>query len=269
MFFALIGPYWDAKDQNVDVLGREIYILLDVSSSMNTEDLRPSRLGKIKKELKKLIYDLRGDRIGLIVFSAYPYVQCPLTQDFQSVSMFLDLATTEQFSNKGTNYRQALRMALERLIDSQKTRDEMNRAIILVSDGGDHGETYMSIIDRLQQANIKVFTVGVGTDEGAAVPKLQKGRKKGYKKYPDGQIAVSKLEDQPLQELASAFNTRYIRLDAQFKNLNPLRDQIKRLSSAPLATKRERVKNNKYQFFLLISFLTLGFSMFYMPVQKQ
>lgn len=268
LFIALVGPYWQEKERKVSVMGREVYILLDISASMNAEDIQPSRLEKARQELKQLVYSLRGDKIGLIVFSEYAYVQCPLTRDYRAVSLFLDMAETDQFAQTGTQFRSALAVALERFLSEKSRSDNANRAIVLLSDGEDYGDTYASIIDRLQQANIKVFTVGIGTSEGAQVPELVDEEKRGYKTYPDGSMAISRLLDEHLIQIAEQFGTEYIAIDAPYKRLDGLVEQLLLLTSSPLESKIERVESNRYQLFLFISLFCLLFSLFLMPVRK-
>jgi Ca-activated chloride channel family protein len=87
-FIAILGPYWGKTDQNVFLLGREIYIVLDISASMNADDLKPTRLDKCKREILNLIETLKGDQIGLIVFASQAYVQCPITRDYRALYVF-------------------------------------------------------------------------------------------------------------------------------------------------------------------------------------
>jgi Ca-activated chloride channel homolog len=268
LFIALVGPYWREKERKVSIMGREIYLLLDVSSSMNAQDIRPSRLEKARQELKQLVYSLRGDKIGLIVFSEYAYVQCPLTRDYRAVSLFLDMVETDQFAQTGTQFRSSLATALERMTSVEGRSDNVNRAIVLVSDGEDYGDTYASIIDRLLQSNIKVFTVGIGTPEGAPVPQFVNKEQQGYKTYPDGSTAISRLLDEHLIDIAQQFGTEYIAIDAPYKRLDGLVEQLLLLTSSPLESKIEKVENNHYQLFLFVSLFCLLFSLFLMPIRK-
>ncbi|HEX2901386.1 MAG TPA: VWA domain-containing protein, partial [Bacteroidia bacterium] len=91
LLVALVGPYWGRTEQEVPIRGREVYVLIDVSASMTCEDIQPSRLQKVKREVKKMIGQMNGDRVGLIVFTSDAYVQCPLTSDLNAANLFLDL----------------------------------------------------------------------------------------------------------------------------------------------------------------------------------
>ena len=267
LFIALLGPYWGEQAQQLSVMGREIYLLMDVSASMNADDLKPSRLEKAKVEVRHLIEELKGDKIGLIIFADNAYVQCPLTTDFQAVNMFLELVSSEQFAQSGTNFRSALSVALSRFQSVDQRADHVSRAVVMISDGEDFGDTYTSIIDRFKQAHIGVFTVGIGTAEGAFIPNMDKGFRLGYKTHEDGTTAISQLHDETLKEIALHSGTTYVRIDAQNQGMDELIEQIKLLSASPLASRIEQVKNNQYQIFLAISLVLLMISLFLMPIR--
>jgi Ca-activated chloride channel homolog len=265
---ALLGPYWGRTEQEVPIRGREVYVLIDVSASMNCEDIQPTRLQKVKRDLKKMISQMSGDRVGIIVFTSDAYVQCPLTSDLNAANLFLDLVGTAQFSNSGTNFREALQTALIRFTeaeDSLEINRKLSRSIVLISDGEDFGENYTSVVARLKDHGITVFTVGVGTYAGAQVPEYQNGQKVGYKHGRDGSPAISQLKDETLQDIANSFNTMYTAVDDQFDNLDPVLDQIKVLSSQELDRERRLAEVNQYQWFLLAGIILFILSFFWMP----
>ena len=269
LFVALIGPFWGRVEREVTVQSRDVFILLDVSASMNAEDIRPSRLDKIKSDLRKMINDLKGDRMGLIVFTRYAYVQCPLTQDHKTVELFLDLVETNQFSNTGTNFRAALTSALDRFVNTEQQSANASRSIVLISDGEDFGDNYGSVINRLKKEQVKVFPVGIGTYRGSKVPNLVNGEKKGYKSQQDGSPAISVLKDDHLSELAETFGTQYHKIDDGIDNLDPVVDQIKLQASASVDTKQAKLEYNWYWFFLILALIPLIFSLFWMPIKQK
>jgi Ca-activated chloride channel homolog len=269
LVMALMGPYWGRTEQEVSVRGREVYVLIDVSASMNCEDIQPTRLKKVKMDLKKMIGQMDGDRVGLIVFTSDAYVQCPLTSDLNAANLFLDLVGTAQFSNSGTSFREALQTALVRFTeaeDSLNPNKKLSRSIILISDGEDFGENYGSVVGRLKDHNITVFTVGVGTYAGAQVPEYRSGEKVGYKKGKDGGQALSQLKDETLQELSQTFGTTYNTIDDQIDNFDPVLDQIKLLSAVETDRERRLAEVNQYQWFLGAGLLLFMVTMFWMPV---
>lgn len=262
---ALLGPYWGRMEQQIAKLGREVYILVDVSASMNCEDIKPSRLEKVKKDLKRMVSQLPGDRIGLIVFTSDAYVQCPLTSDHKAVNMFLDLMGSYQFANTGTSFRAALRMAAERFEDTEKSARKITRSVVLISDGEDFGENYTSVIERLKNNDVNVFSVGIGTYAGSQVPKYVRGKKKGYMRAKDGSPAVSQLKDETLQDLSASFGTEYIRIDDQIDNLDAIADQIRLLSATVMDKENRLTSVNRFQWLLGGSLFFMVLSMFWMP----
>jgi Ca-activated chloride channel family protein len=262
---ALAGPFWGAKQLSSLTLGREIYFLVDVSASMNVQDVRPSRLKKVKQELKKLVYAFRGERMGLIVFTNYAYVQCPLTTDYKALQMFLEILETSQFGNTGTDLRAALNSAAERF-EQQNSSAKISRYIVLFSDGEDYGGRFQSAINRLKDMGVKIIPVGVGTLKGGEVPEFDsKGMVTGYKKDASGQVVISKLKEDVLKLLASEFRTPYITLDSDAENLAGLAQQLKNLPAGRLENRNQMVENNLYQWVLLISIVCLAVSLFLRP----
>lgn len=266
---AILGPYWGRLPEKVNKMGREVYFLLDVSASMMCEDIKPSRLTKIKKELKKMITALKGDKMGLIVFTSDAYVQCPLTTDYKALLLFVDLVSSEQFSNSGTDFRTALTMALKRFTETEKATRKMSRSIVLISDGEDFGDTYTSVSERLKSEGIMLFTVGVGTYEGGKVPNFNRGKMVGYKKNANGTPAISQLKDESLRSMAEDFGTQYHTIDQPVDDLGPIIDQVKLVSSSVIDSKSELSKVNRYQIPLLLGMILMAVSLFWMPVSPK
>ena len=122
---------------------------------MNSEDIQPSRLEKAKAEIKQCISTFRGDKIGIIAFSDYAYVQCPLTRDYRAAQLFLEMLQTDQYAQSGTQYRNALAVSLDRLLKTPSDARRSQRAIVLVSDGEDFGDNYPSLLNRIRKSNIR------------------------------------------------------------------------------------------------------------------
>lgn len=266
LFVALLGPYSETREEQVSIMGREIYIIMDVSGSMNATDVHPSRLTKAKQELKKLVDHLKGDKIGLIVYTEHPYNQCPLTQDHEAVKLFVDMAQTDQYVQTGTRLRSALVMALDRFQNTKRDASQISRAIVLVSDGEDYGGGYTYLFHRLKEQNIKVFPVGIGTETGAPVPVSPNSR--DYKRMEDGSVVISRLIDDDLRKIANEFGTTYVKLDDDLKNMDELITQIYSMTATPLEVSIEQVANNRFQFFLFAAIMFLFVSMIVMPIRK-
>ncbi|GIV43178.1 MAG: aerotolerance regulator BatB [Bacteroidia bacterium] len=261
---ALLGPYFEGDNQLVPIINKEIIFLLDVSASMNCEDVQPSRLKKAKKEIKKIVQRMQGSKMGLIVFTSFPYVQCPLTNDPKAIEMFLDLLETNQFANTGTDFRKALAKAAERFTPDSLSKGA-SKSIILISDGEDFGEKYTSVIELLKQLNIKVYCVGIGTTQGSKIP------------HPDGgffldnnqKLAVSKLNNQSLKSIAQRFQTPYYELQTINDHLDELADQLEKEKFTVLGVEEQIKQANLYQWFLLPGWILLLITHLWIPVQKE
>jgi Ca-activated chloride channel family protein len=269
LFFALPGPYLLRNEEEDPQVAREIYILLDVSASMNTQDVAPSRLGYVREELKELVRQLSGNKIGLIVFADQAYVQCPLTIDEQALLLFLEMAESAQFSQTGTQFRSALVAAMDRFLNTEVVSATTTRAIVLVSDGGDHGDSYASLLERMKLSGIKLFPVGVGTEEGGPVPQVEAGQITGYKQQADGSTVISRLEEAELVALGSEFQTPYFRAgDSSVRLADRLAPRIREMRVAGLENDEDKVRRNVYQLFVFLSVGLLVASLFIMPIRK-
>jgi Ca-activated chloride channel homolog len=268
LFFALLGPFWGRRLEMVSRMGREIMFIMDVSASMNADDLKPTRLEKVKREIRKILPELKGDRVGLIIFTDQAYVQCPLTEDPEALKLFLDLISTEQFADQGTNFREALLTALARFSEEADNQRSPSRCIILISDGENYSEEYASVVSRLKSKGVKLFAVGVGTVAGAQVPNIQNGVNSGMKTDENGQPVVSKLNIESLQTLADDFGTLVHTIQAPLDDLRPVMDQLRLQTASLINKKSELTAINRFQWPLGISLLLLGISFFMLPQRK-
>ena len=168
---ALLGPTFGETKKEVLSVGKDIYIAVDLSRSMNAYDVQPSRLEKVKLALSQLISAFRADRIGLIIFSSDAFVQCPLTYDGNALQMFTETLNTNLVSGSGTDFAKPLRLALDKLnAKNDNAPDNQAKAVLLISDGEDFSDNTLDVAKDLEESGIKLFTLGVGTREGSPVP---------------------------------------------------------------------------------------------------
>lgn len=276
LLLAALGWYIGANTGDQPVLGRQVYFLVDLSASMNVKDIAPSRLQKVKKELLRVAGALKGEQIGLIAFSNYAYMQCPLTSDAGAFELFLNVMETGQFSNNGTDFREALARAEERfekalpvLDDKGEPIDARNiaRAIVLLSDGEDFGKKNTSVLTRLQEQGIQVLCVGVGTTLGGSVPGDPE-KKEEFKRTADGGIARSKRVDDKLKEIAAFFSTPYFVLDAPSSNLDALVHELQTMPASRIATRQDQVRADRFQWLVILALACLLGSMVLLPAHK-
>ena len=168
MIIALLGPSFGDNKKEVNIVGKDIMILVDLSESMNADDIKPTRLEKVKFEMKKIIDQFSSDRIGIIMFSSEAYVQCPLTYDKNALNLFIETLNTSLVPNSGTDFGPALELSLSKLEDETSNNKEINsKVIILISDGEDFGEDTESSLEQIKSSSIKLFSVGIGSTKGS------------------------------------------------------------------------------------------------------
>ncbi len=183
--------------------GRDIVFAVDLSRSMNTKDVTPSRLGLVKLELQVLLDMLKGDRVGLVVFAGSAAVQMPLTTDYDLAREFIRQLSTSLMRFQGTNIADALKKS-EELLEADKNARDRSKVIILFSDGEDTtGSSPAKVARELASRGITLITVGVGTPTGEPIPIFDnRGNLVGYQKDENGKLVVSKLNMKLLSKLA-------------------------------------------------------------------
>ena len=222
MFFiiGLSRPQIGAKIKEHETKGAEIMIVLDVSNSMLAEDYSPNRLDRAKLAISRLVDKLRDDRIGLIVFAGNSFVQLPITTDYVSAKMFLNSISTDSVPIQGTAIGEAINTAIR----SFSAQSEKSRAIIIITDGENHEDDPVAAAKQAAEMGIRVFTIGVGSPEGKPIP--MNGE---LLKDKDGEIVVSRLDEDVLNEVAQAGNGAYVRAGNSEFGLNPIIEDLKKL----------------------------------------
>ena len=222
-FFFVIGlsrPQIGAKLSEHKAKGAEIMVVLDVSNSMLAKDYTPNRLERAKLAISRIADKLEDDRIGLIIFAGSSFVQLPITSDYVSAKMFLNSISTESVPIQGTAIGDALQTAMK----SFSAQSEHSRAIIVITDGENHEDDAVEVARQAAEAGIKVYAIGVGSTEGQPIPVQG-----GLLKDKDGQIVVTRLDEETLKEVAAAGNGAYVRAGNDEFGLTPIIDDIKKM----------------------------------------
>ncbi len=206
---ALARPQWGVYWQEVEHHGLDIMVVFDTSNSMRAEDMPPNRMQQAKWAVRDLVDALDGDRIGLIAFAGEAHLICPLTSDYNAFAMSLNDMYPGIVPRGGTYFRPALELALDTLTDGR--RGESDAAIVLVTDGEDHYGGLESVVQRLQNKDIPVFAVGIGTPEGDLIPMRDERGREAYLRDAAGQVVKTRLGEGLLQGLASATGGLYVR----------------------------------------------------------
>ncbi len=246
-FFFAIGlsrPQIGAKLKEHETKGAEIMIALDVSNSMLAEDYSPNRLERAKLAISKLTDRLRDDRIGLIVFAGSSFVQLPITTDYVSAKMFLNSITTGSVPIQGT----AIGDAINTAIRSFSAQSLKSRVIIVITDGENHEDDPVAAARQAAEMGIRVFTIGVGSEEGKPIPmngELLKDR--------NGDIVVTRLDENTLRDVAAAGNGTYVRAGNSEFGLNPIVDEIRKMEDEQFNSIVFEEFDEQYMYFFSIA----------------
>ncbi len=231
--FSLSSPRFGVALEKGERRGRDIYLLIDVSSSMNAQDLKPSRLEVTKQAVYDFLALLNQDRVGVIVFAGDAFVLCPLTTDYNAVTMFVESIDTDMTSAYGTDLGRALLVANE----SFPKTSEGFKTVVVFTDGEDFGDNVGTAIEKCVNDGVVMFAVGVGSNKGAPIPIYDdKGNIASYKKDDKGETVITKLNTKVLQQLAKKGNGEFILVNNNLA-INNLAKTINTLSKKKMETK--------------------------------
>ena len=259
------GSQIGTKVKPVERKGVDLIFAVDVSISMNAEDVKPSRLKKAKFEISQIIRRLQGDRVGIIVFAGASHLYLPLTSDYEAAILFLDEIDTEMIPTQGTAISSALNTGLSAFSDES----EKFKVLILITDGEDHEGRAIAIAEKAAQTGIIIHTVGVGSVSGSLIPVLDK--KTGdtsYKKDRRGKLITSTLNEGILQDIARAGNGIYVRFDNRAAHYKMITDSINQMEKKSISTHEFSEYEDQYQLFGVMA-LSMFLASFFIPTKKQ
>ena len=248
IIFALARPQFGSKLKEVTQEGIELMFVVDVSNSMLAEDFQPSRLERTKYAITRIIDGLKQDKVGLIVFAGDPYVQLPITSDYRAARNFVNQISPNLVSKQGT----AIGAAIDLASNSFSSQSEGSRVIILISDGENHEDNAISAAAAAAEKGIKIYSIGIGTPEGA--PISIEGE---FIKDQDGNMVVSKLDEQTLQQIAIPSGGGYIRATNQSMGLSEIIKEINETERAEFKASVFEEYNEQYQYLIGIALALL------------
>lgn len=256
LIVAAARPQYGQREQTIKRQGIEAIIALDISNSMLAEDVAPCRLDRAKQMLSKMIDQMVDDKVGLVVFAGEAYTQLPITCDYVSAKMFLNSITPDLIKTQGT----AIGAALNTAIQSFGSEDsDASRAIILITDGENHEDDAAAVAARAKEMGIKVMVVGIGKPEGSPIPIPGTNN---FRKDRQGNVVVSRLNEDMCREIAKAGNGIYVRCDNTNTAMRALQKEIDTLATTEIETKVYTDYNEQFQSFVLVALLLLVIDFF-------
>lgn len=251
---AVLGPSFGGSKKEVKSIGKDIMICVDLSKSMDAFDIQPTRLEKIKFEMKKVVEAFSSDRIGVIIFSSEAFMQCPLTYDQKALNLFIETMNSGLVPASGTDFAPPLKLALKKLnekSDGPPTQSK-SKVIILISDGEDFGEETTDVIKEIEDNDIKLFTLGVGTEKGGNIY-----ANRGLKTDRQGNTVTTKLNSNALRSLANKTGGQYFEINESQNDISRLINTISKIEGELRDARFVDVTANKYFFFLLAGLVLL------------
>ncbi len=252
---ALLRPQWGTIEQRVQQEGRDIFIALDISRSMLAQDIRPNRLQAAKEKIKALLHDLPTDRLALLAFSSAPFLVCPLTTDKNAFMLFLDSLDVEAASS-GTAIDKALEKAIALFANIPTKKHKL---LVLFTDGEDFSQNLADIRKKAQELKLFIFTVGIGTTQGAPIPIIdEQGAITGYQQDEGKSIVISRLNEQLMRSIAHKTGAIYAQAsDGGHKEMRSIAERVKKFDVEKFDDKTVSCLRERYYYFAWISFALL------------
>lgn len=250
LVIVLAQPQFGVKEESLKREGIEVIIALDVSNSMLAQDVQPSRLDKAKQVLSKLIDGMTDDKIGLIVFAGDAYTQLPITADYVSAKMFLSSISTQMVQRQGT----AIGSALDLAIKSFGQKSKMARAIIVITDGENHEDDAVGAATLAAENDMVVHVIGMGNIDGAPIPIPGT---MSFWKDKDGNVVVSKLNEQMCKQIAIAGKGLYVRADNSNSAFRVITSELDKMAKSEIKTSVFSDYNEQFQSFAMLALILL------------
>ena len=250
LIIAAARPQFGQSERTEKRQGIEAIVTLDISNSMMAEDVAPNRLDRAKQMLSKLMDNMVNDKVGLVVFAGDAFVQLPITCDYVSAKMFLNSIKPELIKTQGT----AIGAALNTSIRCFGEQSDASRAIILITDGENHEDDAVAVAKRAKEAGIQVLVVGIGKPEGSPIPVPGTNR---FIKDRQGNVVVSKLNEDMCREIAQAGGGIYVRCDNTNTATRAIQKEVDKMATQEIETQVFTDYNEQFQSFALIALLLL------------
>jgi Ca-activated chloride channel family protein len=261
---ALARPQWGYELQDVKQRGVDIVVAIDTSKSMLAPDIAPNRLMRAKLAALDLMRQAKSDRLGLVAFAGNAFLECPLTIDDAAFRQSVEALDVNTLPQGGT----AIAAAIETALRAFKEGDN-HKVLVLMSDGEDHDSGAVEAAKKAAQAGLKVFTIGIGTPEGALLRYKDPQGREDYVRDEQGNVVKSHLDEATLRDIAFASEGGfYLRLSGA-RTMNALYEQgLATLPKSEHGEKQVRQYIERYQWPLGLAVLLLAAEMMF-PERKR
>lgn len=250
LVIVLARPQMGSHPEKVTKKGIEVMICMDISNSMLSDDVKPSRLAHTKMILSRVIDHLQDDKVGMVLFAGDAFVQLPITSDFVSAKMFLSNASPEMISRQGTAIGKAISLAARSFSSNEKSK----KTILLVTDGENHEGGVEEAIEEAKKEGILINVIGVGTTEGGPIPLQEKGQ---YLTDETGNMVITKLNEQMCESLSQLSGGAYIHAVDVSGSVRAVKKSFDGIEKTEMETTVYNSYAEMYPYFLLAALLFL------------
>ncbi|MCY4633986.1 MAG: VWA domain-containing protein [Acidobacteria bacterium] len=253
---ALARPQFGDRVDTVRREGQDVVVALDLSASMEAEDIAPNRLAAAKLAVGRLIERLDGDRIGLVAFAGEAFVQSPLTLDYAAAALFLNAMEPDLVPVPGTDLGQAIEVAL----DGFGEPGDRSRQLVVITDGEDHEGAIDAAVERAADEGVRVYAVGMGSTEGVPIPSFDdSGAPNGFLRDDEGSVVTTRLDDVTLQRVADRTGGAYYHAAAgSGAAFDRLMDELTGDEGGEIESREVTRYEEQYQIFLGLALLLLA-----------
>lgn len=257
---ALANPQLGTSVKKAERKGIDVMIALDISNSMNCNDIQPSRLMRAKQAVVRILDKMESDRIGLVVFAGDAVLQLPLTTDYSAAKLFISNVQTSDLSRQGTSIGKAIRLCADNF--DPKYEKDKNKAIIVISDGENHEDDAVGEASAAAKKGIVVSTVGMGSPQGAPIPEYRNGQIVSYKKDRDGQVVITRMNKSMMQDIAKAGNGFFVEANNISSGVETVFDKLSRLEKVSFESQNISDYETRYGYFAALALLLLVLEIF-------
>lgn len=245
LILALANPRIGTKIETVKREGIDIVFAIDVSKSMLAEDVAPSRLEKSKQVVSQIINTLGADRVGIVAYAGSAFPVLPITTDYSAAKMFLQQMNTDMLSSQGTAISEAI------LLSSTYFDDiNTNKLLVLLSDGEDHEQNIAEALLKAKENNLKVLTIGVGTEKGERIPIKINGVTHGFLRDMNNDVVITKLDSQILREIARESGGSYVLGNNSNQVVEHFKAVVDTIEKTQFESQEVAEYDSKFQWFL-------------------
>ena len=260
LVWALVNPKIGTKVETVKREGIDIVFAMDVSKSMLSEDVTPSRLEKSKQLVSQIINILDSDRIGIVAYAGSSFPVLPITSDYAVAKMYLQGISPGMVSSLGTSLEEAIQMSAGYFEKDSKT----NKLLILISDGEDHSEGAEDASEEAKKSGLKIITIGIGTAKGGPIPNKRNGVVENFHRDNEGEVVVTKLNEETLKAIAQNTKGGYIYGGNTKEVLDYVKNVLDNIEKTEFESAQMADFESQFQWFLGIAFALLFIDIFFL-----